>query len=190
MSKSTPMVARVTRAIDAAVLTCGKAVAWLILPMVLSLVWEVTARYGFNAPTEWAYDMTFMLYGTFFMVGSAWTLQRGGHIRTDSFYSKWSKRTQARVDLVCYVVFFFPALAIFAWLGWEFFLKSFGQNERIVTSPWLPIVWPFKFMMPLSAVLLLLQGVSEFVKAWERAFGPGADEPEIVSAGADGEVTT
>ena len=105
---------RVTRAIDAIVLVVGKAVAWLILPMVLSLVWEVTARYGFNAPTEWAYDMTFMLYGTFFMVGSAWTLQRGGHIRTDSFYSKWSQRTQARVDLACYLVFFFPAIAIFA----------------------------------------------------------------------------
>jgi len=190
MPKPGSAAARVTGAIDALVLFFGKAVAWLILPMVLSLVWEVTARYGFNAPTEWAYDMTFMLYGTFFMVGSAWTLQRGGHIRTDSFYSKWSTRTQARVDLVCYLIFFFPALAIFAWLGWEFFLKSFGQNERIVTSPWLPIVWPFKFMMPLSAVLLLLQGVSEFVKGWERAFGPGADEPEIVSAGTDGEVTT
>ena len=74
----------------------------------------MTARYGFNAPTDWAYDMTFMLYGTFFMVGSAWTLQRGGHIRTDSFYSKWSTRTQARVDLACYLIFFFPAIAIFA----------------------------------------------------------------------------
>ena len=108
MPKPSSTVARVTRAIDAVVLFAGKAVAWLILPMVLSLVWEVTARYGFNAPTEWAYDMTFMLYGTFFMVGSAWTLQRGGHIRTDSFYSKWSKRTQARVDLACYLIFFFP----------------------------------------------------------------------------------
>jgi TRAP-type mannitol/chloroaromatic compound transport system permease small subunit len=190
MPKSSSAAARLTEAIDTLVLACGKGVAWLILPMVLSLVWEVTARYGFNAPTEWAYDMTFMLYGTFFMLGSAWTLQRGGHIRTDSFYSKWTKQTQARVDLVCYLVFFFPAMAILAWLGWEFFLKSFGQNERIVTSPWLPIVWPFKFVMPASAVLLLLQGISEFVKCWERAFGPGADEPEIVSAGADGEVTT
>ena len=73
----------------------------------------------------------------------------------------------------CYLVFFFPAIAIFAWLGWEFFLKSFRQNERIVTSPWLPIVWPFKFMMPLSAVLLLLQGISEFLQSWGRAFGAG-----------------
>jgi TRAP-type mannitol/chloroaromatic compound transport system permease small subunit len=190
MAHPNSLAARLVRAIDAVVVVVGKAVAWLILPMVLSLVWEVTARYGFNAPTEWAYDMTFMLYGTFFMVGSAWTLQRGGHIRTDSFYSKWSHRTQARVDLACYLVFFFPAIAIFGWLGWEFFLKSFGQNERIVTSPWLPIVWPFKFMMPLSAVLLLLQGVSEFIKCWGRAFGPGTDDIAIMPAGGDGEMTT
>ena len=62
----------------------GRIVAWLIVPMVLSLVWEVVARYFFNAPTVWAYDMTFMLYGTFFMLGSAYTLLRKGHIRTDS----------------------------------------------------------------------------------------------------------
>jgi len=190
MKKSSPTVARVTHAIDTLVLVCGKAVAWLILPMVLSLVWEVTARYGFNAPTEWAYDMTFMLYGTFFMLGSAWTLQRGGHIRTDSFYSKWTKRTQARVDLVCYLVFFFPAISILAWLGGEYFWKSFQQNERIVTSPWLPIVWPFKFVMPASAVLLLLQGISECVKCWGRAFAAGDVEIEGDPPRADGEVTT
>jgi len=189
MKRPSP-AARLTRAIDALVLACGKGVAWLILPMVMSLVWEVTARYGFNAPTEWAYDMTFMLYGTFFMLGSAWTLQRGGHIRTDSFYAKWTKRTQARVDLACYLVFFFPSIAIFAWLGWEYFWKSFQQNERIVTSPWLPIVWPFKFMMPASAVLLLLQGVSECLKCWGRAFGHGGRAPGAEAAAAEGEVAT
>jgi TRAP-type mannitol/chloroaromatic compound transport system permease small subunit len=163
-----------------------------VLPMVLSLVWEVVARYFFNAPTVWAYDMTFMLYGTFFMIGSAWTLQKGGHIRTDVYYGKWSHRTQAKVDLACYLVLFFPAMAVFGWLGVEYFWKSFQQNERIVTSPWLPIVWPFKFMMPATAVLLLLQGIAECIRAWGRAFGP--DEPiEVViepapASEADGSV--
>lgn len=191
MSAPNPMLARVTRALDAVTRVTGMAIAWLIVPMVLSLVWEVVARYVFNAPTTWAYDMTFMLYGTFFMIGSAWTLQRGGHIRTDSFYANWTKRTRARVDLACYLIFFFPALAIFAWLGWEYFWKSFQQNERIVTSPWLPIVWPFKFMMPASAVLLLLQGVSECIKCAARAFGPDDDGiPETPTDDAAGEVST
>ena len=191
MPTSPSTLARVARALDAVCRFCGMAVAWLIVPMVMSLVWEVTARYLFNAPTTWAYDMTFMLYGTFFMVGSAWTLQRGGHIRTDSFYANWTKRTRARVDLACYLIFFFPALAIFAWLGWEYFWKSFQQNERIVTSPWMPIVWPFKFMLPAAATLLLLQGISETIKCAARTFGgedgePDADRP----ADAEGGVST
>lgn len=190
MPESSPTIPRAARMIDAVVLACGKAVAWLILPMVGSLVWEVTARYLFNAPTEWAYDMTFMLYGTFFMLGAAWTLQRGGHIRTDSFYANWTRRTRARVDLACYVVFFFPAVAILAWLGSEYFWKSFQQNERIVTSPWLPIVWPFKFMIPAAAILLLLQGVSECVKAWDHAFGRGDDAAEDEPVDGDGEVSS
>src|SRR6266545_2480593 len=132
MPAPSPTFARIARVLDAIVRGCGMTIAWLILPMVLSLVWEVTARYLFNAPTTWAYDMTFMLYGTFFMLGSAWTLQRGGHIRTDIYYANWSRRTRAWVDLACYLVFFFPAMAIFAWLGWEYFWKSYEQNERIV----------------------------------------------------------
>ena len=78
---------------DAFSLWSGRIVGWLIIPMVLSLVWEVVARYWFNAPTVWAYDMTYMLYGTFFMLGSAYTLLRGGHIRTDSLYAQWSPQT-------------------------------------------------------------------------------------------------
>lgn len=191
MTSDASGAARLAGAIDAITRFAGKAIAWLILPMVLSLVWEVVARYFFDAPTIWAYDMTFMLYGTFFMVGSAWTLQRGGHIRTDVYYGKWSPRTQARVDLLCYAVFFFPAIAVFADLTWDYFWKSFQQNERIVTSPWLPIVWPFKFTMPLSAVLLLLQGVAECLRLWPRAFGPGdaPSQPEPSPAtDADGSV--
>ncbi len=190
MRSETSAALRLADAIDALTRFFGKAIAWLILPMVLSLVWEVVARYFFDAPTEWAYDMTFMLYGTFFMVGSAWTLQKGGHIRTDVYYMNWSKRTQARVDLVCYALLFFPAVAAFAWLSWGFFMKSFEQNEHIVTSPWMPIVWPFKFTMPLAAALLLLQGIAECIRCWGRAFGTGnGDETRTGSPDpADGEV--
>lgn len=167
---------RIAATLDAVTRFVGKAIAWLILPMVLSLVWEVVARYAFNAPTEWAYDMTFMLYGTFFMIGSAWTLQRGGHIRTDIYYSRWTARTRARVDLACYLTLFFPAIAVFTWLAWGYFWRSFELNERIVTSPWLPIVWPFKFMMPAAGALLLLQGVAESIRCAIRAFGPALDD--------------
>ena len=153
-----------TRALDAVTRGVGRIAAWLIIPMVASLVYEVTARYLFDAPTIWAYDMTYMLYGTFFMLGSAWTLQRGGHIRTDTFYAEWSPQRKAWVDIACYLMLYLPAMAVFLKLGAEYFWKSFQQNERIVTSPWLPIVWPFKLVMPVTAVLLIVQGVSELIK--------------------------
>ena len=151
--------------LDSISLWSGRITAWLIIPMVMSLVYEVVARYIFDAPTEWAYDMTFMLYGTFFMVGSAYTLQKKGHIRTDSYYGGWSPRTQGWVDTICYLVFFFPPLIAFLVVGWDYFLRSYLQGERIVTSPWMPIVYPFKLAIPLATALLLLQGLSEFMKS-------------------------
>jgi TRAP-type mannitol/chloroaromatic compound transport system permease small subunit len=166
---------RVTRVLDAITRGVGRVTAWLILPMVASLVYEVTARYLFDAPTLWAYDMTYMLYGTFFMLGSAWTLQRGGHIRTDTFYGEWSPRTRAWVDVVCYLVLFLPPMVVFCDLTWDYFWRSYQQNERIVTSPWLPIVWPFKFVMPATAVLLIIQGLSELIKSVRVILAPEAD---------------
>jgi TRAP-type mannitol/chloroaromatic compound transport system permease small subunit len=72
------LFSRAARLLDPIAVWSGNLVAWLIVPMVLALSYEVVARYLFNAPTLWAYDMTFMLYGTFFMLGSAFTLQRRG----------------------------------------------------------------------------------------------------------------
>jgi TRAP-type mannitol/chloroaromatic compound transport system permease small subunit len=95
--------------------------------------------------------MTYMLYGTFFMLGAAYTLRRGGHIRTDSFYGEWSPRRQGLVDAIGYLVFFFPPLLVLLWLGLDFFGVSFGRGERVVSSPWMPVVYPLKGMIPLAA---------------------------------------
>jgi TRAP-type mannitol/chloroaromatic compound transport system permease small subunit len=166
-----PALLRVTRLIDGISLWSGRIVAILIIPMVAGLTWEVVARYLFNAPTVWAYDMTFMFYGTFFMLGSAYTLLRKGHIRTDTFYGSWSPRVQGTVDAVCYVILL-PALVIFHWVGWSYFARSFAQGERLVTSPWMPIVYPFKLVIPLTAALLILQSVSELLKSlWAARTG-------------------
>lgn len=142
----------------------GKIVGWMLIPMILSLTYEVVARYAFGKPTIWAYDMTFMLYGSFFMLGASYTLQKKGHIRTDMFYDKWSPRKQAYVDLICYALFFYPFVLIFTLKGWEYFLKAFLENERFVSSPWMAITWPFKLVLPVTGFLLSLQGISEIIK--------------------------
>jgi TRAP-type mannitol/chloroaromatic compound transport system permease small subunit len=153
------------KTIDRVALWSGAVVSWLIIPMVLALVYEVVGRYFFNAPTIWAYDVTFITYGTFFMLGSAYTLQRGGHIRTDSFYGKWSVRTQGMVDAICYALFYFPPLIVFLYVTWDFFWVSYAQSERSVTSPWLPPIWPLKAVMPATCALMLIQGIAEFLRS-------------------------
>jgi len=153
--------------IDGISIWSGKLCAWLIVPMIGGLVYEVFARYGFDAPTMWAYDMTFMLYGSHFMLGAAFTLSKGAHIRTDFLYRLWSERVQAIVDLTIYLVFFFPGFFFFLWVSVEFAAKSWEQSELIITSPWLPIVYPFKTVIPVTVVLLMIQGVSESLKCIE-----------------------
>jgi TRAP-type mannitol/chloroaromatic compound transport system permease small subunit len=165
MPEARSTLIRIIHVIDSVARFTGRTVAWLIIPMVGSLVYEVISRFVFERPTVWAYDMTFMLYGSFFMLGAAYTLYRKGHIRTDTFYGAWSPRRQGIVDAVCYALFFFPGLIAFLWVSWEFFEVSWMRNETIVTSPWMPVVYPFKFMMPLATLLLLIQGVAEFLRS-------------------------
>ena len=157
-------LAATAAAIDNVARWSGRVVAWLIVPMVLSLCYEVVARYFFNAPTQWAYDMTFMLYGSFFMLGAAFTLQRKGHVRTDSLYAGWSPRRQALVDLGGHLLMLLPFAGVFVFVGWGYFVKAYTTNETFVSSSWQPITWPFKLAMPVAGALLLIQGFSECLK--------------------------
>ena len=162
---------KVIRGIDWVTDRSGKVLAWLCFPLILALVYEVTARYLFKAPTEWAYDVTYMLYGTIFMLGAAFTLLKKAHIRTDLFYNKWTPRTQGLIDTVMYLLLYFPGIIFFLVAGWDYAAHSWVTGEHTSLSPWRPIIYPFKAVIPVTAFLLLVQGVSELLKsvyAWKR----------------------
>ena len=161
----TPLHVRTVRAIDRFTDTTGTWIAWLNVPLMLAVRYEVVARYGFNAPTIWAYDVSFMLYATIFMLGAAYALHKGAHIRTDFFYEKWSDRTRGVVDSISYIVFFFPALAVFLYVSGAEGWYSFEIGETSEQSPWRPILWPFKMVVPLTCLLLMIQGISETIKS-------------------------
>jgi TRAP-type mannitol/chloroaromatic compound transport system permease small subunit len=143
----------------------GKPVAWLIVPMTIAVTWEVVARHFFRAPTIWAFDVTYMLYGTHFMLGTAYTLMRIGHVRTDMLYQRWSIRRQNLVDAIGYLFFFFPAMILLFYFGWQESFHAWAIGETSDASPWRPIVYPFKTVIPLTALLLLVQGIAEFLKS-------------------------
>lgn len=160
-----PALVRVVRVIDTISEWSGWIFCWLILPLMLGTTYEVIARYAFNAPTVWAYDTSYMLYGSHFMLGAAYTLLKGGHIRTDIFYQNWSPRTQGLVDALLYLLLFFPGMIFFFWMGGQEGWHSWSIGERSDASPWRPIVYPLKLVIPVAALLILVQGVSEFIKS-------------------------
>jgi TRAP-type mannitol/chloroaromatic compound transport system, small permease component len=100
---------QVIHTIDRFTTWVGRSFSWLILLMAFGMGFEVLSRYLFNAPTAWAYDMSYILYGTLFMVGGAYTLSRNAHVRGDFLYRLWKPRTQAKVELTLYFLFSFRA---------------------------------------------------------------------------------
>jgi TRAP-type mannitol/chloroaromatic compound transport system permease small subunit len=160
-----PRLIKAVNVIDKFTDTTGTWVAWLNVPLVLAVAWEVTARYAFNAPTIWSFDVTYMLYGTIFMLGAAYALHKGAHIRTDFFFEKWSIRTKGVIDSVAYIVFFFPSIFVFLLVSGSEGLYAYSIGETSEQTPWRPILWPFKLVVPLACLLLLIQGVSETIKS-------------------------
>lgn len=142
----------------------GKTAGWAIVVLTGVICYEVFARYVFRAPTSWAYDTSYMLYGLLFMVAGAYTLSRGGHVRADFMYRSLSPRGQAMIDLPLYILFFIPGIVALIWYGWNFFHMSYLQNEHSSVTPDGPLIWPFKFLIPFSGALMLLQGIAEIIR--------------------------
>jgi TRAP-type mannitol/chloroaromatic compound transport system permease small subunit len=160
-----PAFRRTVDAIDRFADWCGIITAWAIVPMTIAVTWEVVARHFFSAPTIWAFDVTYMLYGSHFMLGTAYTLMKIGHVRTDMLYQKWSVRRQSAIDAIGYLFFFFPAMVFLFWYGGQEAWHAFQIGETSDASPWRPIVYPFKAVIPLTAILLLVQGIGELMKS-------------------------
>jgi TRAP-type mannitol/chloroaromatic compound transport system permease small subunit len=156
---------RIVGVLDLPGLWAGKLVAWLIVPMIGALIIEVVMRYGFGRPTVWAYDITYMLYGALFMLGAAYTLGRNSHVRADFLFNVMSPRWQGMLDATFTLLLFFPAMLFFTLATYDYALVSWSRQERIPTSPWMPIIYPLKTVMPVTGALLIVQGVSELLKS-------------------------
>jgi TRAP-type mannitol/chloroaromatic compound transport system permease small subunit len=139
----------------------GKVFAWCVMVMTLGVSYEVVVRYLFNAPTPWAFDLSYMLYGTMFMMAGAYTLSRDGHVRGDFLYRLWQPRTQAAVELVLYIVFFFPGVTALVLAGWKYAARSWGYLEVSSNSPAGIPIFQFKTVIVAAGILLFLQGIAQ-----------------------------
>lgn len=141
----------------------GKFFSWSIVGLTFLISWEVFSRYVLNEPHAWVLDAQIMLYGTMFMMAGAYTLAHGGHVRGDVLYGFFEPRTQATIDLVLYILFFVPGIFALAYAGWNFASESMAIREQTFSPEPLPL-YPFKFIIPLAAFFLLLQGIVEIMR--------------------------
>ena len=155
---------RLIFAIDQLNKTVGHAFAWCIVILAFGTCYEVFVRYVLDDPTSWAFDMSYLMYGAVFFMAGAYTLSRGGHVRADMFYRLWSDRTQATVELVLYVLFFFPGILALVVAGWGYGTESLRLREVSVNSPAGVPIWPLKMMIPVGAGLMVLQGFAEVLR--------------------------
>ena len=139
----------------------GKAFAWIILVMTFAICYEVFVRYFLRAPTTWAFDISYMMYGTLFMLGGAYTLSRNGHVRGDFIYRLWQPRMQGKVELALYFLFFFPGILALIFAGWRYAARSWGYGEVSVFSPAGVPVYQFKAVIVVAGVLLFIQGIAQ-----------------------------
>ena len=141
----------------------GKTFAWCAVLLTVLISWEVFSRYALNRPHAWVLDLQIMLYGTLFMTAGAYTLAKNGHVRGDVLYGFFRPRTQATIDLTLYVLFFLPGIVALTWAGWIYAGESLSIREQTFSADPLPL-YPFKYVIPLAGLTLLLQGIVEIVR--------------------------
>lgn len=142
----------------------GFFAAWLVLPMMLIVIYEVIARHIFNAPTMWTYDALWMLYSMNFLLGGAFTLLRKGHIRIDIIQDRFSPRTKLIFDTLIYSIVFFVPCALLTWASAVYASDAWSMGENLSTTSLIFPAGPIKTIMPLAFSLLGLQSLAEIIR--------------------------
>lgn len=141
----------------------GRIFSWIIVPLVLLTVMEVILRRFFNSPTTWSFEVLKQLYALHFMIVAGYGLLYGSHVSVDVFTMTLSQRKKAIVDVISYVLFFFPFCTVCIWQGYSFAARSWAMKET-TWSVFAPPVYPIKTVIIITFILLLIQGISEFIK--------------------------
>jgi TRAP-type mannitol/chloroaromatic compound transport system permease small subunit len=151
--------------IDRLTTLIGRAVAWLVLVIVLLQFALVVARYLFGLGSIWLTETVIYAHAALFMLAAAWTLRAGGHVRVDVFYAEASPWTRAIIDLVGALTLLLPFALVLLWLSLPFAARSWAILERSQETSGLPLVFVLKTLIPVFAVLMALQGIAQAIRA-------------------------
>ena len=142
----------------------GRIFVWLVIPLAVLVVYEVICRRFFDSPHIWSTEVIDFIYGPHFMLVAAYTLLYKAHVRIDVIYEKFSPRTRGILDIITYMVFFFPFCIIVLYQGVIFASTSWSIGETSESAA-LRIVPLVKTAIPVSIGLLLIQGIATYIRA-------------------------
>lgn len=148
----------------------GKTFSYLILILASIVGFEIVMRYGFNRPTVWVNELSAMLFGTFTILGGAFTARYNGHVGMDVVYGQVSEKGRAVLDVICYFLLFLPFLGVLVWKGGASAWQSVMMLEHDSTQ-WGPPLYPIRMMLPMGAFLFLLQATAKMVRDLFILFG-------------------
>ena len=155
---------RIVKVIDKFSEWTGALSAWIVIPLMLVVIYEVFQRHILNAPTRWGYDVLWMLFSAQFLLGGAFTLLRKGHIRIDIVYGVLSERSKLIYDVINTIVVILPPMVLFTWAGVAFAADAWLGGEKLSTTNWFFPSGPSKSLIPIAFFLLALQCVAEVIR--------------------------
>lgn len=167
------MVRVLRRSVDALNEWTGKVAAWLIIPLTLIVVLDVILRYVFNKPTIWAWDVNVQLLGALVILGAGYCLLHNAHVGVDVLVLRFSPRKRAIIDLITGLFFVF-AIGVLLWKTASAAWASL-QIREAYSSYWEPPIYPFKMLMVVGILLLLLQGIAKFIRDLGVVIYPGRE---------------
>ena len=154
----------VVRIIEAITRSFGHIAAWIVVPLMGAMVWEVFSRYMLSSPTFWAFEIAYMLMGASLMLGIAYGTQTRSHVRVDFIYAGLAPRGKAVVDLIGFALLM-PVVCWMTFGLWEYLVYAYVNNEVSGESAWNPVVWPFRVTFVVGFGLFALQIVAEIIKS-------------------------
>ena len=155
----------VVHTIDRITDVSGRLLAWFALAMGALTALIVVMRYGFNFNSIFVQELVTYLHGCLFMLGAAYALKNGAHVRVDIFYRNFSPRTQAWVNALGGIVFLIPFCLFVAGVSWQFVAESWAIREISSEPGGIPAVFLLKTLVPAMALNLLLQGLAETLRS-------------------------
>ncbi|MBV6273276.1 TRAP transporter small permease subunit [Alcaligenaceae bacterium CGII-47] len=174
-----------SRAIDAINRRVGRAVTWLILLAVVVSATNATIRKLFNVSSNAWLELQWYLFGAVFLLAAGYTLLKNEHVRVDVLASRFSRRTQIKMEIFGVIFFLLPISFIIMWLSWPVFMDALVNNEQSSNAGGL-VRWPAKLLIPVGFALLLAAGVSHLIKCVGYLRGACPD-PTNVSTGKSAE---